>query len=76
MIQERMLETYVHQEVGVIRCCNGMTAVHIFEIEGMKIVGYLSYIGSAPVGRDVIDVNWLTGCILLLRLQREFKGRE
>ena len=27
----------------------------------MKIAGYLSHIGSALAGSDVIDANWLTG---------------
>lgn len=61
LIFEYMLETYAHEEAGVIRCCNGITTVYIFEIEGMKIAGYLSHIGSALAGGDVIDVNWLTG---------------
>lgn len=61
IIFEYMLETYEHEQVGVIRCCNGVTAVHVFEIEGMKIAGYLSHIGSALAGSDVIDANWLTG---------------
>lgn len=56
-----MLETYAHKEVGFIRCCNGITTVYVFEIDGMKIAGYLSHIGSALAGNDVIDVNWLTG---------------
>ena len=56
VIFEYMLETYAHEEAGVIRCCNGMTTVY-----GMKIAGYLSHIGSALAGSDVIDVNWLTG---------------
>lgn len=34
-----------------------------FDIEGMKIAGYLSHIGSALAGGDVIDVNWLTGAV-------------
>ena len=38
-----------------------MTTVYIFEIDRMKIAGYLSHIGSALAGSDVIDVNWLTG---------------
>lgn len=56
-----MLETYTYEEVGIIRCCNGITKVYVFEIDGMKIAGYLSHIGSAMAGGDVIDVNWLTG---------------
>jgi uridine phosphorylase len=60
-IFDYMLETYAHEEAGSIRCCNGNTTVYIFEIEGMKIAGYLSHIGSASAGGDVIDVNWLTG---------------
>ena len=35
-IFEYMLDTYEHQEVGVIRCCNGITPVYVFDIEGMK----------------------------------------
>ena len=62
-IFEYMLDTYEHQEVGVIRCCNGITPVYVFDIEGMKIAGYLSHIGSALAGGDVIDVNWLTGAV-------------
>lgn len=58
VIFEYMLETYAHDEAGVIRCCNGMTVVYIFEIDGMKIAGYLSHIGFALAGSDVIDVNW------------------
>lgn len=61
VIFEYMLETYIHEEAETIRCCNGMTAVYIFEMDGMKIAGYLSHIGSALAGSDVIDVNWLTG---------------
>ena len=61
VIFEHMLETFVHEEAGVIRCCNGITMVYIFEINGMKIAGYLSHIGSALAGSDVIDANWLTG---------------
>ena len=61
VIFEYMLETFAHEEAGVIRCCNGITRVYIFEIAGMKIAGYLSHIGSALAGSDVIDVNWLTG---------------
>ncbi len=56
-----MLETYTYEEAGIIRCCNGITKVYVFEIDGMKIAGYLSHIGSAMAGGDVIDVNWLTG---------------
>lgn len=61
LIFKYMLETYDHEEAGVIKCCNGITTVYIFDIEGMKIGGYLSHIGSALAGSDVIDVNWLTG---------------
>lgn len=56
-----MLETYTYEEAGIIRCCNGITKVYVFEIDGMKIAGYLSHIGSAMASGDVIDVNWLTG---------------
>ena len=47
VIFEYMLETYEHEQAGIIRCCNGVTAVYVFEIDEMKIAGYLSHIGSA-----------------------------
>ena len=59
LIFEYMLDTYEHQEVGVIRCCNGITPVYVFDIEGMKIAGYLSHIGSAPAGS--LDSGLTTG---------------
>ena len=40
---------------------DGVTAVYVFEIKGMKIAGCLSHIGFALAGSDVIDANWLTG---------------
>ena len=61
VIFAHMLEKYVHEEAGVIRCCNGGKTVYIFEISGMKIAGYLSHIGSALAGSNVIDVNRITG---------------
>lgn len=61
LIFQYMLETYSHEEAGVIACCNGSITVYIFDIEGMRIAGYLSHIGSAMAGGDVIEVNWITG---------------
>ncbi len=61
VIFEYMINTYSYEKAGVIRCCNGITPVYIFEMGGMKIAGYLSHIGAALAGGDVIDVNWLTG---------------
>ncbi len=61
VIFEYMLETYKHEKAGAISCCNGATPVYIFEIAGMKLAGYLSHIGSALAGGDVIDANWITG---------------
>lgn len=49
VIFEYMLETYEHEQAGIIRCCNGVTAVYVFEIDEMKIAGYLSHIGSASL---------------------------
>lgn len=37
VIFEYMLETYEHEQAGIIRCCNGVTAVYVFEIDEMKI---------------------------------------
>lgn len=55
-----MFEMYSHEEVGVIRCCNGSASAYGFKIDGMMIVRYLSRISSAMASGDVIDGNWLT----------------
>lgn len=60
-IFDYMLKTYAHEQAGTIKCCNGITKVYVFEIDNMKIAAYLSHIGSAMAGSDVIDANWLTG---------------
>ena len=46
VIFEYMLETYAHEKAGVIRYCNGMAIIYIFEIDGMRIGGYLRHHGS------------------------------
>lgn len=60
-IFDYILKTYAHEQAGTIKCCNGITKVYVFEIDKMKIAAYLSHIGSAMAGSDVIDANWLTG---------------
>lgn len=61
VIFDYMLEHYKHEDAGRIKCANGIRKVYVFEMGGMKIAGYLSHIGSALAGTDVIDVNWITG---------------
>ncbi|HKM34038.1 MAG TPA: nucleoside phosphorylase [Lachnospiraceae bacterium] len=61
LIWNYMIESFEHEYVGTIKCANGVTPAYIFNIEGMKIAGYLSHIGSAMAATDVIDVHWFTG---------------
>lgn len=49
------------KRVGKILCANGGTPVYLFSHEGKEFAFYMSRIGSALAGTDVIDANWLTG---------------
>ena len=56
-----MLEKYPHEQIAEIRAANGIKPIYLLTVEGMKVVFYLSEIGSAMAATDVIEINWKTG---------------
>ncbi len=60
-ILEAVLERYPHQEVAQIGSANGRKPVYRVSIQDREIIFYLSSIGSAIAGNDIIEVQWQTG---------------
>ena len=60
-IYPAMLEKYPHEQIAEIRAANGIKPIHLLTVDGMKVVFYLSEIGSALAATDVIEINWKTG---------------
>ena len=60
-IYPAMLEKYPHEQIAEIRAANGIKPIHLLTVDGMKVVFYLSEIGSAMAATDVIEINWKTG---------------
>ena len=60
-IHRILLESYDCTRVGSMIACNGDTAIYAFEKEGVRIAFYLSAMGSAIAGHQVIESSWITG---------------
>ena len=60
-IHARVLGSHVCREAGRMTACNGETPVYVFEEDGIRIAFYLSAMGSAIAGNQVIEANWITG---------------
>ncbi len=61
-IYPAVLERYPHEQIAEISAANRIKPVHLLTLEeGRKVVFYLSEIGSAMAGTDVIEINWKTG---------------
>ncbi len=60
-IYPAVLEKYPNQIIGEIKSANRIKPLHLLDIHGMKVVFYLSEIGSTLASTDVIEVNWKTG---------------
>ena len=57
-----MVERYLNEQISEIRAANRIRPVHLLTLdENMKVAFYLSEIGSAMAGTDVIEINWKTG---------------
>ena len=61
-----MLEKYPHKEVADVTTVNGSKPVYLLDINGKNVVFYLSAIGSALAGNDIIEISWQTGIVILL----------
>ena len=60
-IYPTVLDKYPNEVVGEIRAANRIKPLHLIDVHGIKVVFYLSEIGSALAATDVIEVNWQTG---------------
>lgn len=60
-IHDYLLDHYDCSCVAVMFGCNRNTPIYTFNHEGMTLAFYLSAIGSAIAGHQVIEANWLTG---------------
>ena len=56
-----VLEKYPHKEVACVGTTNGSKSVYLLDINGKNAVFYLSAIGSALAGNDIIEISWQTG---------------
>ena len=56
-----VLEKYPHKEVADVTTVNGSKPVYLLDINGKNVVFYLSAIGSALAGNDIIEISWQTG---------------
>lgn len=61
-IYPAVLERYPNEQIAEINAANRIKPVHLLTLdEDRKAVFYLSEIGSALAGTDVIEINWKTG---------------
>ena len=60
-IYRTVLHRYQHEQIGEITAANETKPLHLLTVGDMKVVFYLSSIGSALASTDVIEINWKTG---------------
>ena len=61
-IYPAVLEKYPNEQIAEIRAANRIRPVHLLTLDAqLKAVFYLSEIGAAMAGTDVIEINWKTG---------------
>ncbi len=60
-IYPAVLERFPNEQVCEIRASNRIKPVHLLTVGDQKIIFYLSEIGAALAGTDVVEINWLTG---------------
>lgn len=54
-------EKYPHTEVAGIGSANGRRPIYLLDVDGKKIIFYMSSIGSCLAGIDIIEAQWQTG---------------
>lgn len=61
VIFSHVLETFPNEKAAEIHACNGYTPIHLLTVDGRKIGFYLSHIGAAGAGTDIIECHHMTG---------------
>lgn len=60
-IYAEVLKRFPNEQVEEIKAANRIKPIHRLTIGKQQVIFYLSEIGSALAGTDVIEVNWKTG---------------
>lgn len=60
-IYPAVLERFPNETIGEIKAANRIKPLHLLTVGNQKIAFYLSEIGAALSGTDIIEVNWKTG---------------
>ena len=60
-IYPAVLERFPNEQIGEMRAANRVKPIHLLNINDKKIAFYLSEIGAALAGTDIIEINWHTG---------------
>lgn len=60
-IYPAVLKRFPNEQIGEIRAANRIKPMHLLTVNDRKVVFYLSEIGAALAGTDVIEINWHTG---------------
>lgn len=56
-----VLECFPNEKIGEMKPANRIKPVYLLNVNNLKIAFYLSEIGAALSGTDIIEVNWMTG---------------
>ncbi len=60
-IYHAVLNTYLNSEAAILAVSNMTRPIHLIDINGRKVIFYLSEMGSSLAAEDIIEVNWKTG---------------
>lgn len=61
VIYAAALERFPKEQIGELKAANLIKPIWLLDVNGLKIVFYLSGIGSALSATDIIEVNQMTG---------------
>ena len=61
VIFSHVLETFPHEQVAEIHACNGITPIYLLTVNDRKIGFYLTHVGAAGAGTDVIECHHMIG---------------
>lgn len=60
-IRDAVLDMYTHEEIGHNGSVNGHTPIYLLNIDGKKVIFYMSPICSSAAGNQLIETHWQTG---------------
>ena len=60
-IVKAVIGKYPHVKIAETGSANGYKPIYLLDINGRKIIFYMSNMGSCLAGNDIIEIEWLTG---------------